>query len=288
VKKPRTNPRTSQQTNTQATPQALVHLTTSLNQLRASSAPAEHISNDETLPVPSFPERDQTISTRSSCQSSVCADTTITIEPSRDLQAMQSVGTDIGSSSHNSAWRHSNRYLSRSQTSLIPEVYLPTGCPPWLAEDLRHTYCTPQSSVPSPRKVRTLEVKNWNQKSDWIEPTAPVYGPSPQDMDDLIERRRTWDEVQERKPRNPLKRIVSLSKELTGELKRKLSIGPTKKGFEPRLEQKDAPTRTKSEKQIVKTERPDIPQRSHTIGTPVVRRRLTKKISVAVREKRVQ
>jgi hypothetical protein len=250
VKNTRSSPGAYEQTATRATSEALIQLKASLDQLRSSSAPTELISHDERLSEPDLPERFQTYSTRSSGVSSACADTTITIEPSRDLQAMQSVGSDTGTSSQNSIWRHSNRYLSQSQSSLAPEVYLPTGCPLWLAEDLKSGH-RPLPSAPSPHKLRKLEVKNWNQENNSIDPptTDPdIYGPSPQDISDLIERRRTWDDEQDRKLLNPLKRIVSLSKEITGELRRKLSIGPTRKSFVPRLEREDGPVRTKSEK----------------------------------------
>jgi hypothetical protein len=134
---------------------------------------------------------------------------------------MQSVGLDTNPSYANTTWRHSHRYISPSQISLAPSVYLPTGIPPWLADSLRHSTRTP--------------------------PTR--YGPSPQDMSDLIERQRTWDLERERKVRNPIKRIVSFSKEITGGLKRRLSA---KKGFEARIEKREEVVRTKSEKQVGK------------------------------------
>jgi hypothetical protein len=68
-------------------------------------------------------------------------------------------------------------------------------------------------------------------------------------MSDLIERQRTWDLERERKVRNPIKRIVSFSKEITGGLKRRLSA---KKGFEARIEKREEVVRTKSEKQVGK------------------------------------
>jgi hypothetical protein len=52
-------------------------------------------------------------------------------------------------------------------------------------------------------------------------------------MDDFIERQRTWDMEEGRKVRNSIKRIVSFGKEITGGLKRRLSM---KRGFEARVE----------------------------------------------------
>jgi hypothetical protein len=52
-------------------------------------------------------------------------------------------------------------------------------------------------------------------------------------MDDSIERQRTWDVEEGRKVGNLIKRIVSFGKEITGGLKRRLSM---KRGFEARVE----------------------------------------------------
>jgi hypothetical protein len=287
VKRTRPNPRTYEDTDTRAFSEASIQLESSLDQLRISSAPAELIGHDERLPEPISPEGAQIYSTWGPGVSSSCADTTITIDPSKDLQAMQTVGSDAGSFSHSSTWHHSTRYLRQSQTSLLLEVYLPTGCPPWLVGDL-----TSLRRPPSPSGPHKLEVKNWNHESDSPGPdttaTDPdIYGPSSQDIHDLITRRTTWNDEQEqdRKPLTPLQRIVSLSKEISGELKRKLSIRSVRQSFEARLEREDldGPMRCKSEKRIGVRERLELPHRSNTVGARGRRKRLTKRGSGAVR-----
>jgi hypothetical protein len=218
MKRNRLNARTPQQPDAQSTSQAPLPQT----QPEASSAPKDLTSDNEQPSSLTCPEPAHSSSTRTSYDSSTsAAEATITIHPSPSLHAMQSVGLDTNPSYANTTWRHSYRYISPSQISLAPSVYLPTGIPPWLADSLRHSTRTP--------------------------PTR--YGPSPQDMIDLIERQRTWDLERERKVRNPIKRIVSFSKEITGGLKRRLSA---KKGFEPRIEKRGEVVRTKSETQVGK------------------------------------
>jgi hypothetical protein len=137
---------------------------------------------------------------------------------------MQSVGSDTSPTGSNCTWRSSDRYLNHSQLSIVgPEVYKPTGSPAWLVEEL--------NARPSPVCKPSLQVTNWNE-TDWEE---PIYGPSAEDLADLIERERVWDEEQKRpKPWRPLQRFASLKKELAGGIKRTISLGK-KKGFEPRV-----------------------------------------------------
>ncbi|KAH4929130.1 hypothetical protein HBI24_191890 [Parastagonospora nodorum] len=167
---------------------------------------------------------------------------------------MQSVGSDTSPTGSNCTWRSSDRYLNHSQLSIVdPEVYKPTGSPAWLVEELN-------TRLPPMRKP-SLQVTNWNE-TDWEE---PIYGPSAEDLADLIEREREWDKEQQRpKPWRPLRRFASLKKELAGGIKQTISLGK-KKGFEPRLQ----PVRTLSEKQV---ERPRGVMRSNTIGAAYVRR----------------
>ena len=166
---------------------------------------------------------------------------------------MQSVGSDTSPTASNSTWRTSDRYLNHSQLSIAgPEVYKPTGSPAWLVEEL---------NLRPPVRKPSLQVTN-GASTDWDE---PIYGPSAEDLADLIERERQWDEEQQRpKPWRRLQRFASLKKELAGGIKRTISLGK-KKGFEPRVQ----PVRTQSEKRV---ERPRGVMRSNTIGAAYVRR----------------
>jgi hypothetical protein len=189
---------------------------------------------------------------------------------------MQSVGSDVGHLSCNADWRRTSLYLRESQVSLfIPEVYKPTGLPQSIFDQLdavNHTAVLDRFA-PSTSDTETCPnqvVRNGSQVSDELESSITLYGPSNQDMQDLIERQTKWDEEQKRKTWHPLKRFASLSKEFTGGLVRSLSKGKAKKGFETRLKQIRA---TSDQQREEGTRKPNILRRHHTIGGTHGRRR---------------
>jgi hypothetical protein len=231
VKKNKPNRRTQPQTDGQSTSQPQTPLPAPPDQPSPSTAVNELISEYEHLSSPTFPEPPHTNSTRTSYSSSAHAtEATITIQPSPSLRAMQSIALDTSPAPTNTTWRHSTRYFSPSQTSLAPEVHIPSGCPPWLADSLR-------SGTRSPAPLRLI-VTNLPPEDEDDEDT--VYGPSPQDMDDLIQRQRTWDGIEGGRVRSKIERMVSLGKEVAGGLRRRLSL---KRGFEARVERKGSEKR---------------------------------------------
>jgi hypothetical protein len=241
-----------------------------------SSLPTKGVNDDKSFLGPAASGHERTVSSKSSYDSSVCATTTIHIKPSRGLQAMQSVGSDTGHVDITGARRRSNRYLTQSQLSLtIPEVYIPTGLPQYLVDELdttkRTSWTTHTSRSSAFEAFLDHEIADTNQPESWTEPTTTPYGPSDQDIQDLIERQEKWDEEQKRRPWRPLQRFASLGKEITGGLVRTLSKGPSKKAFEARAKQ----TRTASHLQSGETaKRASVLRRHHTIGVAHGYRRL--------------
>jgi hypothetical protein len=255
--------------------QPYVESTESLPVFKVDPAPStgsrsqEPTTEDDNLLGPTNSGHARTISPKSSYESSIRATSTIYIKPSRALQAMQSVGIDTGHEEFTGVWRHSDRYVTHSQTSLLPEVYKPSGLPPHLHEELDTANQTSCASEVAPRsRFETF----WEHESEgsedddaiaepWTEP-AP-FGPSNQDIEDLIERQNKYDEAQKRKALSPLKRFANISKEFTGGLVRTLSKGPGKRAFEPRAKQ----ARTASQEQPEEAaRRPGFLRRYHTVG----------------------
>ncbi|KAL5119153.1 hypothetical protein ACEQ8H_002860 [Pleosporales sp. CAS-2024a] len=126
----------------------------------------------------------------------------ILINPSHSLRAMQSVGADTSPTTTNRTWRASTRYLNYSQLSVdSPEVYKPSGSPAWLVEELE--------TLPD----RNLQVTNWSGGEE-----QSVYGPTREELADLIERRKTFDE-------RPGKPKIGRWRSLKQEFKRTMSLG---------------------------------------------------------------
>jgi hypothetical protein len=223
------------------------------------------------VPEHDTPEQAQNRSSPNSSTSSVRRTTTIVIEPSHALRAMQSVGVDTTISSHNATWHSSYRYLNQSQASILaPEICKPTGSPAWLLEELDPANYAPETRA----TLSDLQVRNWNPPSERDGPTtpSPTYGPSAKDLEDLIERRKKLSEQQSPKIWSPLHRLSSIKKELAGGLKRTMSIGK-KKSFQPRVNEAGHPLRTKSEKQCKESKKIlGFPNRSHTISAAMGRR----------------
>jgi hypothetical protein len=221
--------------------------------------------------VPGHDTPEPAESSSDSSNSSVHRPTTILIEPSHGLRAMQSVGLDTTISSDNATWHSSGRYLNRSHTSvLVPEVYEPTGSPAWLTEEIATANRTPERRNTAPG----LKVINWTPPESWDILTTPnpnqTYGPSIDDLEDLIDRRKQWDEEQKPKAWSPLNRLASIKKELAGGIKRTMSIGK-KKTFVPRVDDEGHPLRTKSEKQSKESKTNGFLKRSHTASAAMAR-----------------
>jgi hypothetical protein len=245
---------------------------TSLPLSRTPPSLPEFVTGAGKVPEHDTPERAHAGSSPNSSTSSVRRATTIVIEPSHALQAMQSVGFDTTISSHNATWHSSDRYLNQSQTSiLVPEDSKPTGSPAWLAEEIATANRSPKRRTTLPN----LQVTNWTPPSEWDIPSTPtrtqIYGPSTEDLEDLIDRRKKWDEEQSPKTWSPLHRLASIKKELAGGIKRTMSIGK-KKTFHPRVDDASHPLRTKSEKQTKESKATGFLKRSHTISAAMGRR----------------
>lgn len=202
---------------------------------------------------------------------------------------MQSVGSDVGNLSCNADWRRTSLYLRESQVSLfIPEVYKPADLPQSIFDRLDAVNHTTRLTTFAPsafdnEKSPNEVVRNGSQASDEQGPSITIYGPSNQDMQDLIERQTKWDEEQKRKTWHPLKRFASLSKEFTGGLVRSLSKGKAKKGFETRAKQIRAMSAQQREEGARKT---NVLRRHHTVGGTHGRRRfrLSDEFDVVTRE----
>jgi hypothetical protein len=230
-------------------------------------------------------DQPSTILARDSDTSLNTAKTKILIEPSQDLQVMQSTRSDTHRSRDTTPLHISDRSPGHKRVSFhTTEVHTPTGCPQWLARDLNpinraNRLGAPKRSVSGPAKSWGTDVKRASQASDRIEPTTTVYGPSDEDIDSLIERQKTWDEEQQKSQKRlswrPLQRFASLSKEL----KRTLSMGRRKKSFEPRTSLNDQPIppiRSKSEKQFNKMKMTSgVLRRANTTAAAYTRRRST-------------
>jgi hypothetical protein len=227
-----------------------------------------HAVEDGDLLGPTTACRARTLSPKSSYESSTRASTTIYIRPSLALQAMQSVGIDTGHETFNGFWRRSDRYVTHSQTSLLPEVYKPSGLPQHLHDELNTATRTSWSRCAS--RTASLEAFWQDEFEDAVEPKprtepAPV-GPSNQDIEDLIERQDKWGEEQRHKAWSPLQRFASISKEFTGGLVRTLSKGPGKKGFEARTTQMRTASQSSDLRGPQSPKKPNFLRRYHTVG----------------------
>jgi hypothetical protein len=209
--------------------------------------------------------------------------TTLYIEPSPGLRAMQSVGEDVGIRNPYAMWNRSDRYLN-SQLSLPPmDAYKPTGSPRSIFNgmegidsfDFGFESAASRPSTPYADTEHLLGVRNTDTPCYWSESrfraafttpsyyrpesttpssyrpvsTTPSYGPATEDMRDLIDREAAYSEEQRRKEkreRQPLRRLASLSKEIKGELKRSLSfeLRGSPRGFQARTTEDKGETRT--------------------------------------------
>jgi hypothetical protein len=163
--------------------QPYVESTESLPVFKVDPAPStglrsrEPTTEDDNLLGPTTSGHSRTISPKSSYESSIRATSTIYIKPSRALQAMQSVGIDTGHEEFTGVWRHSDRYVTHSQTSLLPEVYKPSGLPPHLREELdtaNQTSCASEIA-PDPDSKRS---GNTNPKALKTTTPPPNHGSS--------------------------------------------------------------------------------------------------------------
>ena len=247
---------------------------------------------------PITPPRTQTMDSDSSRDSSIRA-TTLYIEPSPGLRAMQSVGEDVGIRSPYAMWNRSDRYLNSQLSLPSTDAYKPMGSPRSVFNSMEGIDCGFESddtgpSTPDADTEQLLSVRNTDtpcyrpvcspraasttpcyrppsaSPSDYrpasttpsyYRPGSPIpsiyratsatpsYGPATEDMRDLIDREAAYSEEQRRKGKRdwqPLRRLASLSKEITGEVKRSLSFERrgSPRGFQARAMEDKGEVRT--------------------------------------------
>jgi hypothetical protein len=256
---------------------------------------------------PITPPRTKTMDSDSSRGSSIRA-TTLYIEPSPGLRAMQSVGEDVGIRSPYAMWNRSDRYLNSQLSLPSVDAYKPTGSPRsvfnsmegidigfesdetglstaytdtenllgvrnadtpcYRPESSSRTASTtpcyrpasmtscyrPASTSPSDHRPASTTPSYYRSESTMpniyrAASAIPSYGPATEDMRDLIDREAAYSEEQRRKEkrdRQPLRRLASLSKEIKGEMKRSLSFERrgNPRGFQVRAREEKGEVRT--------------------------------------------